>query len=121
MLAHTRAWIAASAHAFAIGKKVAGVYDHSAAQHLKIAAEARGEHLQGLDGDRSSKFGGTLPDLYDVSDKIFVALQMDGASASGFDHGSSSAFTANVSDRLVQIYDHQLNQWFAYTVQTLDD
>jgi hypothetical protein len=52
MQPHTRVVIAAAAYAFVTGKKVAGVYDHAAGRHLRIAAEARGEHLQGHDGDR---------------------------------------------------------------------
>jgi hypothetical protein len=44
--------IAASAYAFVTGKKVAGVYDHLEKRDLRIAAEAKGDQLQGFDGDR---------------------------------------------------------------------
>ena len=64
---HTRAMIAAAAHAFITGNKVAGVYDHSTGRHLRIAAEARGQQLQGYDGDRAARFGGTLPEIYDAT------------------------------------------------------
>lgn len=76
MLPHTRAMITASAHAFVTGKKVAGIYDHSAGRHLRIAAECRGPHLQGYDDERSARFGGTLPELYDAACKSFVSLEM---------------------------------------------
>jgi hypothetical protein len=117
MSPHTRAMVAAAAHAFIIGKKVAGVYDHAAGRHLRIAAEARGEHLQGFDGDRSAKFGGTLPELYDAADKAFVSLEIDGTSAKGYDRSSSGAFSVTVTDRQVQLYDHSQSAWFAFDVQ----
>jgi hypothetical protein len=117
MSPHTRAMVAAAAHAFIIGKKVAGVYDHAAGRHLRIAAEARGEHLQGFDGDRSAKFGGTLPELYDAPDKAFVSLEIDGTTAKGYDRSSSGAFSVTVTDRQVQLYDHGQSAWFAFDVQ----
>jgi hypothetical protein len=109
--------IAAATYAFVTGSKVAGLYDHGAARHLRIAAEARGEHLQAFDGDRSAKFGGALPDLYDVSDAAYISFQIDGTTVRGYDRGSSSAYTANVSDRLVQVYDHGERAWSAFYVE----
>lgn len=116
MLPHTRAMVAAAAHAFVTGKTVAGLYDHSAGRHLRIAAEARGEHLQGFDGDRAVKFGGTLPELYDAGDETFVSMAVEGMTARGHDRRTASSFTANVTDRLVQLYDHGQNAWFAFDV-----
>ncbi len=114
---HTRAMIAAAAHAFVNGQKVAGLYDHAAGKHLRIAAEARGEHLQGFDDDRSARFGGTLPELRDVGDGAQVHMAIEGTTARGFDRGSSGAFTAEVRARLVQLYDHARGEWFAFDVQ----
>lgn len=114
---HTRAMIAAAAHALIIGKKVAGLYDHSAGRHLRIAAEARGQSLQGYDGDRDARFGGTLPELYDAGDKAQISLEIDGATVRGFDRSSSGHYSANVSDRQVQLFDHAENAWFAYDIQ----
>jgi sugar phosphate isomerase/epimerase len=119
MFPHTRAMVAAAAHAFIVGKKVAGVYDHAAGRHVRIAAECRGEHLQGFDGDRQVKFGGTLPELYDSGDRIFVTLEIDGTKARGYDRGSSSAYTAEVTERVVQLYDHGQSAWFAFDVQVV--
>ncbi|PXA87873.1 hypothetical protein DMC47_31175 [Nostoc sp. 3335mG] len=116
---HTRALIAASAHAVIIGKKVAGLYDHDAGRHLRIAAESRENRLQGVDGDRSTIFGGTLPDIYDDGDKAFVTLEIEGATARGYDRGSAGFYTAQVGDRLVQIYDHALAAWFAFDIQVV--
>jgi hypothetical protein len=117
MLPHTRALIAASAHAFITGKKVAGVYDHAAGRHLRIAAEGRGAHLQGFDGDRSARFGGTLPELYDAADKAFVSLEVDGATALGHDRGSDTSYEAKVTENVVQLYDHGRSTWFAFDIQ----
>lgn len=114
---HTRALIAASAHAVILKKKVAGLYDHVAARHLRIAAECREGRVQGLDGDRSARFGGVLPELYDHGDKAFVSLDVDGPTVRGYDRGSGSAYVAQVSDRLVQLYDHGENAWFAFDVR----
>ncbi|SFR96715.1 hypothetical protein [Sphingomonas jatrophae] len=115
MQPQVRAIIAASAHAFVTGKKVAGLYDHTAGRHLRIAAEARGEHLQGYDGDHDVRFGGTLPELRAAD--ASVHMQIEGATANGFDRGSAGHFTANVTERLVQLYDHAHGAWFAFEVQ----
>ncbi|RYE54033.1 MAG: hypothetical protein EOP18_08160 [Rhizobiaceae bacterium] len=117
MLPHTRAIIAAAAHSFITGNKVAGVYDHAAGRHLRIAAEARGDSLQGLDGERSARFGGTLPELSDAEDKAWLSLEIDGTTAKGYDRGSSTHFSVTVTDRQVQIYDHGLSEWFAFDIQ----
>jgi hypothetical protein len=114
---HTRAMIAASAHAFITGKKVAGLYDHTAGRHVRIAAEARGEHLQGYDGNRDARFGGTLPELYDAADKSYVSMEIDGDTAKGYDRGSSRHYSVTVSDRQVQLFDHSENAWFAFDIQ----
>ena len=109
--------VAAAAFAFTTGKKVAGVYDHSAGRDLRIAAEARGNHLQGFDGDRAAKFGGTLPELYDSGDQVFVSFEIDGSQVRGYDRGSSSAYTAHVIAGLVQLYDDSQSAWFTYDIQ----
>lgn len=119
MSPHIRAMIAAAAHAFISGKKVAGLYDHAAGRHLRIAAEARGEHLQGFDGDRGAKFGGSLPEIYDTGDEVFVSLEIDGLTAQGYDRGSSSAFSITVTEPQVQLYDHGQNAWFTFDVQVV--
>jgi hypothetical protein len=119
MSPHRRAMVAASAYALITGNKVAGIYDHAAGRHLRIAAEAQGEHLQGLDGDRAAKFGGTLPELYDAADKAFVSLEIDGQAARGYDRVSSHHYSLTATDRLVQLYDHGEEAWFAFDVMTV--
>jgi hypothetical protein len=117
MSPHIRAMIAAAAHAFITTRKVAGIYDHAAGRHLRIAAEARGGSLQGYDGDRDSRFGGTLPELVDAVSKASVTLEIDGTTARGFDRSSSSHYSATVTDRQVQLFDHGEEAWFAFDVQ----
>jgi hypothetical protein len=117
MLAHTRALVAVSAYALVTGRKVAGIYDHAAGRHLRIAAESRGEHLQGFDGDRSARFGGTLPEIYDAADKGFISLAIDGETVRGHDRGSATSYEARITDRGVQLYDHGEGAWFAFDVQ----
>lgn len=117
MLPHTRAMVAAAAFATITRKKAAGVYDHSAGRTLQIAAEALGNKVQGFDGDRGAAFGGTLPELYDQGEKVFVSLDVDGTQAKGYDRGSSTFYTAQVSDGVVQVYDHEHEAWFAYDIQ----
>lgn len=114
---HTRAMIAATAFAFVTGKKVAGVYDHSAAKDLQIAAEARDRQLQGFDGERSIKFGGVLPEIRDAGDKATVTFEIDGRKVTGYDRASSSFYEAQVADGLVQVFDHGQGAWFAYDIQ----
>jgi hypothetical protein len=117
MKAHTRALIAAATFAYLTGKKVAGIYDHAQAQDLRIAAEFRGNQLQGFDGDRAVKFGGTLPEIFDAGDKVFVSLEVDGTSVKGYDRGTASFYAAKVTDGAVQVYDYGEGAWFAYDVQ----
>lgn len=119
MAPHTRTMIAASAFAFITGKKVAGMHDHSSGKDLRIAAECRGDQLQGYDGDRSVGFGGKLPELYDAGARSFVSLEIDGASAQGFDRSSSTAFTARITDQRVQLYDHGEGAWFTFDIEVV--
>ncbi|WP_185997991.1 hypothetical protein [Novosphingobium lindaniclasticum] len=120
MQEHTRAMIAAAAFAFLTGKKVGGLYDHSAGRDRRIAAESRGDQLQGFDGDRGAKFGGTLPEIRDAADGAFISFEVEGAKVRGFDRGSSQFYEAQVADGLVQVYDHGSAAWFAYDVQDAD-
>lgn len=117
MHSHTRAMIAASAHAAVTGKKVAGIYDHAEGRELRIAAECRGNRLQGFDGDRSVKFGGSLPELYDEGAKVFVSMTVEGTKVRGYDRGSEGFYEADVSERLVQLYDHGQSTWFAFDIR----
>lgn len=117
MQPHHRAIVAASVYAVLAGRKVVGVYDHAAERHLRIAAEARGDRVQALDGDRSARFGGTLPELYDQGDGAFISLERDGGGARGYDRGSNSFYAAQVGDRMVQLYDHGQSSWFAFSIR----
>ncbi|MFA7602791.1 MAG: hypothetical protein WCY29_07260 [Novosphingobium sp.] len=109
--------IAAAAYAFIFGKKVAGIHDHATGQDLQIAAETRGGRLQGFDGDRSARFSGRLPELYDAGDDAFISLEIDGLTGQGYDRRSSSHYSLTVTDEIVQLYDHAAGAWFAYSVQ----
>ena len=120
MLPHTRALVAAATFAVVSGRKVAGVYDHAEGRRLEVAAEARGDKLQGHDGERGVAFGGTVPELYDAGDKAFVSFEVDGAQAKGYDRATSSFYTAEVRDGVVQVYDHEHGAWFAYDIQDAD-
>ena len=117
MQPHTRAIVAASAYALVTGEKVAGLFDHVAGRHLRIAAEAQGGHLQGYDGDRDVRFGGTLPELRDTGEGLSVHMEVHQAAVRGYDRSSADHFTAEISDRLVQLYDHAEGAWFSFAVQ----
>jgi hypothetical protein len=114
---HTRAFVAASAHAVLSSKKVAGLYDHAAGRHLRIAAECRNDRVQAFDGESGVRFGGTLPDLFDEGDEVFISLQVNGTTARGYDRGSATFFEVRVTDQLAQLYDHGESTWFAFDVQ----
>lgn len=116
---HTRALIAASAFAFMFERKVAGVHDHASGRDLLIAAEVRGNRLQGRDGDRSSNFTGTPAEIYDAADNAFVSMKIEGRNASGFDRATSSHYSLTVTDQMVQLYDHSAGAWFAFSVQVV--
>ncbi len=117
MAPQTRAIIAAAAFAFITGKKVAGMHDHSSGKDLRIAAESLGNQLQGYDGDRSVGFGGMLPEIFDAGTRNFVSMDIDGTTAQGFDRASASAFTAEVADQRVQLYDHGEEAWFTFDIE----
>lgn len=117
MQSHTRALIAAATFAYLTGKKVAGVHDHTTGQDLRIAAECRGDQLQGFDGNRGVKFGGTFPEILDEGERNYVSLERAGAEVKGYDRQSATFYTARVVDDLVQVYDHGEGAWFAYDVQ----
>ncbi|WP_372730845.1 hypothetical protein [Novosphingobium sp.] len=119
MSPHTRAIVAAAAHAFMVGRRVAGVHDHASGQDLRIAAEVRGDRLQGMDGDRSSKFSGSRTEIYDSADNAFVSLDINGLNAHGFDRASSSQYSLTVTDQVVQLYDHSAGVWFAFSIQVV--
>jgi len=121
MQPHTRAMIAASAHAFVHRRKVVGIHDHAAQRHLRIAAECRGSSLQGYDGDRAARFGGTLPELYDAAERTFISIEVEGCTVRGHDRGSATSYDARVSDQQVQLYDHGEQRWFSYDVQLVDE
>jgi len=117
MQPHTRALIAACAFAVIAGRKVAGIYDHTAGEHLRIAAECRGDRVMAADGERAVTFGGTLPQFYDAGDRAYVTMEVAGTTASGFDHGSAGHYQADVTGPVIQLYDYTAAAWFAYTVQ----
>lgn len=117
---HTRALVAAATFAVTTGRKVAGLYDHSAGRDVRIAAECRDQQLQGFDGERGVKFGGTLPEIYDAGDRTFIAFALEGGKAQGYDRGTSTAYVAQVTEGMVQVYVHGEDVWYAYDVQDAD-
>jgi hypothetical protein len=117
MQPHIRATIAAGAYAFVTGKKVAGLYDHSAGRHLRIAAEAQAEHLQGYDGDRHARFGGTLPELRDTGAGTSIHMEVQENVVRGYDRSSSGHFSADIGEQMVQLYDYTEGAWFVFHVQ----
>lgn len=112
--------IAAATFAYLTGKKVAGIYDHAAARDLRIAAEFRGDQLQGFDGDRQAKFSGTLPEIHDAGDGAFISFVAEKGSVQGYDRGTSQFYSAHVTDGVVNVYDYGEEAWFAYDIQDAD-
>lgn len=112
--------VAATAYAFITGRKVTGLHDHATGQDLRIAAEARGDQVQGIDADRSAKFGGTLPEIYDAGTQAHVSFEIDGTKAQGYDRASSGFYTAQVTELRVQLYDHAESAWFNFSVQDME-
>ncbi|NML95638.1 hypothetical protein [Novosphingobium olei] len=119
MKPETRAMIAASAYALIFGKKVAGVHDHASGVDLDIAAEAREGRVQAVDGARSVRFAGTLPEVRDSSTGAYISFELDGTTARGFDRATSSHFSLRAQDQIVQLYDHGQEAWFAFSIQTI--
>lgn len=109
--------VAATAYTVITRRTVAGLHDHASGHDLRIAAESRGDRVQGVDGDRAAKFGGTLPEVYDAGTGAHVSFEIDGAGARGYDRASSGFYTAQVSDQRVQLYDHDEGTWFTFSVQ----
>jgi len=114
---HTQAIVAATAYAFITGRKVAGVHDHQSGRDLLIAAEVRAGRLQGMDGDRASRFSATPSEIHDAADNAFISLEIDGDDARGYDRGSASHYSLKVTEPIVQLYDHSASAWLAFTIQ----
>ncbi|MBH0114899.1 hypothetical protein I5E68_18280 [Novosphingobium sp. YJ-S2-02] len=114
---HTRAIVAATAFALVTGKKVAGLYDHTAARDLRVAAEARDNAVQGVDAESGTKFGGTLPDILVAKERTWISFALENGEVTGYDRASATHFTARVENGAVQVYDHAGATWFAYEVQ----
>jgi hypothetical protein len=54
---------------------------------------------------------------YDANDDAFVSLEIDGMTARGYDRRSSSHYSLTVTGLVVQLYDHSVGAWFAFSVQ----
>jgi hypothetical protein len=117
MQSHTRALVAASAYAVILGRKVAGLYDFTAQEHLRVAAESRDGRVQGNIEGRAGGFGGTLPELFDAGDQAFVSLEVEGYKAKGYDRASGHHYEAEILPRLIQLYDHGAQAWFSFEPQ----
>lgn len=111
---HTRAMIAACAYAVITGRTVAGLYDHTAAAHLDIAAQARDGRVQGADGHRPARFGGTLPEIFDAADKAWISLEIEGRKARGYDRGTQEHCAVEVAGAVANVYDYAAAAWFAF-------
>lgn len=120
MQPHTRALVAAASFAFVTGKKVGGLYDHAEGRDRLIAAESRGDQLQGFDGERQAKFSGRLPELYDEGDRQSISIIVQDGSVRGHDRISGTDFAAKVGEGFVQVYDYGAGAWFDYEVQNPD-
>lgn len=114
---HTRALFAAAAYAVITGRKASGLHDHAAGIDRRIAAECRGDRVQGYDGDRAVQFGGVLPELYDFGDQAFISLTLEGSEARGFDRRTASACLARVEQGRVRLFDHAGDTWFTYDIE----
>lgn len=117
MLPHTRALVAAAAHAFIFRRTVVGVHDHTENRDLQIAAETRGDQVQAHDGDRDARLSGALPELYDAGDKAFISMTIAGTTAEGYDRASSSHYSLTATEEVVQVFDHAAGAWFAFSIQ----
>ena len=115
MKPHTRAMIAAASFAVLTGKKVAGLYDHTTGQDLRIAAEARGDSVQGFDGDRAAKFGGTLPEIHDAADQALSRAPATAPHARPRPRLVNRLHRARRQQRRASLRSRQ-NHWFSYDV-----
>ncbi|WP_241127097.1 hypothetical protein [Novosphingobium terrae] len=109
--------MAASAYAVIFDRKVAGLYDFTAQEHLRVAAESREGRVQGNYEGRPGLFGGTLPELFDATDQAFVSLEVDGYKVKGYDRASGHHYEAEILPRLIQLYDHGAQAWFSFEPQ----
>ena len=46
-----------------------------------------------------------------------MSFEIDGTKVKGYDRSSSGFYTADITDGLVQLYDHNEGLWFAYDIQ----
>jgi hypothetical protein len=50
-----------------------------------------------------------------------VSVELDGSTVRGYDRGSGGAYEAQVTERVVQLYDYAESAWFAFDVQVAQD
>ncbi len=118
MKPHVRAALAAAAIGHASGRRVLSVYDHSSRCEARVSASAIGDQIFGYDSTRECEFGGKVPTLYHYGERAHLDLNPgeDGAYA-GYDHGCMTHFEVRVTGRNAQVYDHEGNEWFAFSAR----
>lgn len=116
MKSDLRAIMAAVAAAHNRKTTLTSIYDYSEGSYRTVQVSFNGSNLSGYDYPRSAHISGTLPSLFWYGDSHHVMFTPQGnGQYSGFDYGSSSHFTVNVSGSGISLYDYETNSYYNYS------
>ncbi|MEJ2246382.1 MAG: hypothetical protein P8Y80_09955 [Acidobacteriota bacterium] len=113
---HTRTCIAFVAASVISGIKATSIYDYDRSRHLNFSGTVSESNVEIYDYERSCRFGGRLPSLYDYDRNVDILLQIDKTSFSGYDYGDDAHFSGHVSNGSVSLYDNSESKYFNYSI-----
>ena len=59
-----------------------------------------------------------MPELRDTGEGVSLHIEIKDDAVRGYDRSSAGHFSAKMTERLVQLYDHAEGAWFSFDVQT---
>lgn len=106
--------------AFIIGRaensNIHSVYDFGRGRFCLFTSSGDAGNLQVLDHQRNSMLTGSLSGIFDFRTSSYMYVNMNGNSFTGFDYGSSTFFSGNISDNVIMLYDSQDSSYNTYSM-----
>lgn len=106
--------------AFIIGRtqnsNIHSVYDFGRGRFCLFTSSGDVSNLQVLDHQRNSMLTGSLSGVFDFNTNSYMSINMNGGPFTGFDYGSSTFFSGNISGNVVMIYDGQESSYNTYSM-----
>lgn len=100
----------------AVNQNMNSVYDYSTGRFCLFTSSGSVDNMQVLDHQRNSMLSGSLASLYDFGTNSYISISMNSGSFTGFDYGSSTYFSGNISGNVVMFYDGQDSSYNTYSM-----